>query len=200
MSLPEPLTLVISQLKKLPGLGEKSARRMAFALLQDGQETLSSFIAALTSLRDDVTICQRCGNLTVEQPCAICSDPLRDHTKLCVVESLEDLTAIESSGIHQGLYFNLALSGSLLDNSEIIPEETLNRLQSLIDEEPLQEIIVATNPRMEGDLTFYALCEALEGQDLVISRPAYGLPVGGAIEFVDPVTLSAAFKQRQRSN
>lgn len=196
MALPEPLSRAIGLIKRFPGMGEKSARRMCFQLLQEGPDAISKLIAALQSLRDEMTVCTRCGNLTVAQPCSICSDAHRDHSLLCVVETLENLTAIENSGTYRGLYFNLAMGKNPLQNCDLIDRNTLARLTALVDEEPIEEIIIATNPRIEGDVTFYALAEVLKGKGVKISRPAYGLPVGGTIEFADRVTLSAAFSQR----
>lgn len=198
--LPASVTHLIQLIKKMPGLGEKSARRLVFYLLQQGPQLMTDLSNELENLRDKVTLCHRCGNLTETQPCSVCADPLRDHGVLCVVESLEDLAAIESSGVYRGLYFNLALGQSLLEDRDILPEDRLTKLKVLIQSEPVNEIIIATNPRIEGDVTFYALVEALEELNIPMTRLAYGLPVGGTIEFADRTTLHAALERRRSVN
>ena len=197
MTLPEPLERLISLFKELPGVGAKSARRMAFFVLQQPQSYAKDMADALNALKRDVATCSRCGNLTVTQPCPICSDPMRNRHLLCVVESLEDLTSIELSGLFNGLYFNLATSVSPMDDRENIPPDVIERLRALIAQEPIEEIIIATNPRVEGDMTFYALLDALADLPVTKSRLAYGRPVGGSIEFADRVTLHAALESRR---
>lgn len=197
MSLPEPLERLVTLFKKLPGVGEKSARRMAFFVLQQPPGLGEDLARAVESVQKDLDTCEDCGNLTVSQPCAVCADPLRNRHLLCVVESLEDLTSIELSGLYNGLYFNLQTSLSPLDDRSELPEEQVFRLRRMISRHPLDEVIIATNPRIEGDMTFYALLDALEDLDVKKSRLAYGLPVGGTIEFADKVTLHAALESRR---
>ncbi len=197
MALPEPVERLISLLKKLPGVGEKSARRMAFFILQEGGEFGENLSLAVDNLKKRLTTCEKCGALTETQPCPICSDPLRDRTLLCVTETLEDLVSIEQSGLFNGIYFVLGTSVSPLEDRETIPEETVERLRRRFKEYPVREVIIATNPRIEGDMTFYALLDALRDIPVKKSRLAYGLPVGGSIEFADRVTLHAALESRQ---
>ncbi len=197
MALPEPVERLISLLKKLPGVGEKSARRMAFFILQEGGEFGENLSLAVDNLKKRLTTCEKCGSLTETQPCPICSDPLRDRTLLCVTETLEDLVSIEQSGLFNGIYFVLGTSLSPLEDRETIPEETVERLRRRFDEYPVSEVIIATNPRIEGDMTFYALLDVLRDIPVKKTRLAYGLPVGGSIEFADRVTLHAALESRQ---
>ena len=116
---------------------------------------------------------------------------------LCITETIEDLVSIEHSGLYNGLYFVLGMSLSPLEDRESLPEPVLERLLRRFDEYPIREVIIATNPKIEGDMTFYALLEALRGVPVKKSRLAYGLPVGGSIEFADRVTLHAALESRQ---
>ncbi len=197
MALPLPLDRLISLFKKLPGVGEKSARRMAFYVFQRGDDFGQELSEAVLAVRQKLTQCKHCGNLTEQQPCSICADPLRDRRSLCVVESLEDLMTLEQSGIYNGLYFVLGTALSPLDDREDLPQETVLALRKHIAAHPLEEIIIATNPRIEGDMTFYALLEVLKDHPIRKTRLAYGLPVGGSIEFADRVTLHAALESRR---
>jgi len=197
MALPEPIEHLILLLKKFPGVGEKSARRMAFYILQQGEDYCHDLSLSIGELHGRLTLCEKCGNLTETQPCPICSDPLRDRSLLCVTESIEDLVSIEQSGLFNGLYFVLGMSLSPLEDRETIPVRTIERLKRRFEEYPIQEVIIATNPRIEGDMTFFALMDALRDVSVKKSRLAYGLPVGGSIEFADRVTLHAALESRQ---
>lgn len=197
MALPLSLDRLISLLKKLPGIGEKSARRMAFYIFQKGDSFGQELSEAVLEVQQKLMLCQCCGNLTETQPCAICSDPLRDRNSLCIVEALEDLMSIEQSGLYNGLYFVLGTAISPLEDRESLLPETVQRLRKHIGANPIEEIIIATNPRIEGDMTFYALLEALRDLPVRKSRLAYGLPVGGSIEFADRVTLHAALESRR---
>lgn len=197
MALPEPIERFISLLKKFPGVGEKSARRMAFFVLQQGKEYGDELLRAIDDLNSRMTTCEKCGNLTEHQPCPICSDPLRDRTLLCVTESIEDLVSIEQSGLYNGLYFVLGMSLSPLEDRETLPPRVVEKLLQRLREYPIAEVIIATNPRIEGDMTFYALLKVLRGIPVKKSRLAYGLPLGGSIEFADRVTLHVALDGRQ---
>ena len=184
-------------LKKFPGVGEKSARRMAFFLLQQGNDFDEDLARSIAEINKRLTTCEKCGNLTELQPCPICSDPLRDRSLLCVTETLEDLISIEQSGLFNGIYFVLGTSLSPLEDREALPERTVGLLRKRLEEYPVSEVIIATNPRIVGDMTFYALLDVLKDLNVKKSRLAYGLPVGGSIEFADRVTLHAALESRQ---
>ncbi len=197
MALPEPIERLISLLKKLPGVGEKSARRMAFYILQQGKEYGEELARSVGEMKSRLTTCDKCGNLTELQPCPICADPFRDRTTLCVTETIEDLVSIEQSGLYDGLYFVLGTSLSPLEDREVLPRRTIELLRRRFEEYPVREVIIATNPRIEGDMTFYAVLDALADLPVKKTRLAYGLPVGGSIEFADRVTLHAALESRQ---
>ena len=170
---------------------------MAFFILQEKGTLAEDLSALLSDFKVRLTTCEKCGNLTETQPCPICDDPLRDRSLLCVTESIEDLVSIEQSGLFNGLYFVLGTTLSPLEDREFLPEDTVERLRRRFEEYPIEEVIIATNPRIEGDMTFYALLDALSDIDVKKSRLAYGLPVGGSIEFADKVTLHAALESRQ---
>lgn len=196
MALPGPFERLIGLLKRLPGVGEKSARRMAFFVFQAPEGYSIELADALLSLKKSLSVCEICGNLTDRQPCNICSDPLRDRSILCVVEGIEDLLSIEQAGVYDGLYYVLGGTVSPLDGEDL-PEGSLDRLINMIEREKISEVIIATNPRVEGDMTYHAVLSSLKGMpDLKKSRLSYGLPVGGSIEFADRVTLHAAMDTR----
>lgn len=195
MLLPEPLEKVIAHLKRLPGIGEKSARRMAFSLLQEPVSQVEELARTLIDLKTALHPCSECGNITDVDPCRICNDPLRERKTLCITESPEDLISIEQSGVFQGVYFVLGGKVSPLDGEDLDPA-AIRRLQKRIMDLGVQEVIIATNPRIEGDLTFFEIMEHLDDLDVTISRLAYGLPVGGSIEFADRTTIHAALESR----
>lgn len=197
MTLPEPIQHLIALLKKFPGVGEKSARRMAFFILLKGDAYAQELAQAIQELNGRLTTCEKCGNLTETQPCPICSDPLRDRTTLCVTETVEDLVSLEQSGLYNGLYFVLGTTVSPMEDRDELPEDTVRRLRLRLQENPVKEIIIATNPRIEGDMTFYALLDAIADIPIKKTRLACGLPIGGSIEFADRVTLHAALESRQ---
>lgn len=195
MSLPEPLEKLVTLLERFPGIGEKSARRMAFFILHQKQVYAEELASALVDLRTRLAPCSACGNMTDSDPCALCRDPLRDRKILCVVETAEDLISIEQAGIYFGLYFVLGGKISPLDGEEL-PSGRLDALLSRVETLAVGEVIVATNPRVEGDLTYYAVLETLKDFEGKITRLSYGLPVGGSIGFADRVTLHAALESR----
>lgn len=196
MSLPEPLEKLTGLLGRFPGVGEKSARRMALYLLQQPQGWTRELARALVTLRESLHPCPECGNLTDIDPCSVCRDPLRERETLCVVETAEYLISLEQSGVHNGLYHVLGGRISPLDGEEL-PPEALGRLAGRLERGKFKEVILATSPRIEGDMTYYAVLEALRPLTIRVSRLAYGLPVGGSIGFADRVTLRAAMDARR---
>jgi recombination protein RecR len=195
----DPLTNLISSFTRFPGVGSKSARRMVFYLLKKTPEELREFGSRIASLKDDLHTCGECGNISERDPCPICSDMLRDRKTICVVEDVEDLVSFEQAGIYGGVYHVLGGRVSPFEGEEL-SAESIDFLLSHIRSLSAQEVIIATNPRMEGDLTYYALLEALKGagmsENLKITRLAFGLPVGGSIEFADKMTLHTALESR----
>ncbi|MCC8184622.1 recombination protein RecR [Cloacibacillus porcorum] len=196
MSLPGPVQKLIKQWSKLPGVGEKTARRMVFHLLRQEPGQIKDFGNAVIALTENIRRCSVCGAITDVDPCPICTDPIRNRKLLCIVESEEDCVAMEQAGIFNGIYHVLGGRLSPLDDEEI-PEESIERMRRRVEEGGIEEIILATAPRIEGDLTAYAIQEALEGLPVKISRLSYGLPVGGSIGFADRVTLHMAMESRK---
>ena len=196
MSLPGPVHKLIKQWSKLPGVGEKTARRMVFYLLRQEPGQIEEFGRAIIALTENIRRCSICGAITDIDPCPICTDPLRNGKLLCIVESEEDSVAMEQAGIFNGIYHVLGGRLSPLDDEEI-PEESIERLRKRVEEGGIEEIILATSPRIEGDLTAYAIQEALAELPVKISRLSYGLPVGGSIGFADRVTLHMAMESRK---
>ena len=168
---------------------------MAFYVLQQPPSYADELAECLSKLKERITSCSRCGNITDDDPCSICSDLLRDKKTLCVVETVEDLISIEQAGIFSGVYHVLGGRVSPLDGEDI-DETAFGKLLRHIEEDDTKEVIIATNPRIEGDLTYHAIVEHLEGLEISISRIAYGLPVGGSIEFADRTTLLASLESR----
>ncbi|MCD8164385.1 MAG: recombination mediator RecR [Synergistaceae bacterium] len=198
MSLPGPVQKLIKQWSKLPGVGEKTARRMVFHLLRQEPGQIKDFGNAIIALTENIRRCSVCGAITDVDPCPICTDPMRKRNRklLCIVESEEDCVAMEQAGIFNGIYHVLGGRLSPLDDEEI-PEESIERMRRRVEDGGIEEIILATAPRIEGDLTAYAIQEALEGLPVKISRLSYGLPVGGSIGFADRVTLHMAMESRK---
>lgn len=169
---------------------------MVFFLLRQESSWISEFSSAVSLLAKEIRHCSECGNITDVDPCNICGDPMRNRKIICVVESNEDCVALEQAGIFNGLYHVLGGQYSPLDDQEI-PEKSIELLRERVMALGVEEIILATAPRIEGDLTAFALQEELEGLNVKISRLSYGLPVGGSIGFADRVTLHMALESRK---
>jgi recombination protein RecR len=172
---------------------------MAFFLLKQDESFLRAMGGAIAELKDNLVRCGECGNISDTDPCRICADALRDRGTLCVVESIDDLASFEQAGVYHGLYHVLDGRVSPLDDQDLSCE-CVDFLLKHIADAGAEEVIIATNPRMEGDLTYFALreilMERLGDRAVKISRLAFGLPVGGSIEFADRVTLHTALESR----
>ena len=173
---------------------------MVFFLLKQDETFLKEFGDSIATLKDDLYTCSECANISESDPCPLCRDPLRDRRTLCVVENVDDLVAFEHAGVYNGLYHVLGGRVSPFDDQDL-SRESVDFLLRHIDGIKAQEVIIATNPRMEGDLTYFTLLDILrdvhgEGGKLKISRLAFGLPVGGSIEFADRMTLHTALESR----
>jgi len=184
---------LIQLLAKLPGLGPRSARRAALALLKKRDTLLEPLADSLREAADAIVSCEVCGNLDTQSPCAICSDPRRDPHILCVVEDVADLWALERASVFRGRYHVLGGALSALDG--VTPErlnvvKLLERVKSGVD-----EVILAMNATVEGQTTAHYLMDLLEG--MKVTRLAHGVPVGGELDYLDEGTLSAAFKARR---
>ena len=184
---------LIQLLSKLPGLGPRSARRAALALLKKRDTLLEPLADALREAADAILTCEICGNLDIQSPCAICSDPRRDPHILCVVEDVADLWALERAGVFRGRYHVLGGALSALDG---ITPERLNVTQLLERvKQGVDEVILAMNATVEGQTTAHYLMDLLG--EVKVTRLAHGVPVGGELDYLDEGTLSAAFKARR---
>lgn len=197
MSLPLPIEKLAAALCRLPGIGEKSARRIVFYLLGQPEAFSRDFSEAVRTLKERLHPCRECGNFTEEDPCPVCADPLRDRKVLCVVETAEDLMCLEQASVFNGLYHVLGGRVSPLDGEDL-DSCVLEALRHRICNLGIKEVIIATNPCVEGDLTYFAVLDTLKNSGVRLSRLAYGLPVGGSIGYADRVTLHAALEARQK--
>ena len=193
---PEPVARLIEALQRLPGIGPKTAQRLTFFLLKRPTDEVASLADSLTQLKALIVHCQVCFNVTQEDPCRICRDPRRDARLLCVVEEPNALLALERTGEFRGRYH--VLLGALSPLDGIGPEDLkVRELLSRLEREPVEEIILATNPSVEGEATAIYLGKLLKPFATRITRIARGLPVGGDLEYADEVTLSKALEGRR---
>ena len=187
---------LITELARLPGIGRKTAQRLTFHLLQQPSEQAGRLASALVAVTERVRACEQCGNLTEEQPCGICRDPRRDAAVVCVVEEASAVAVVDRSTDFRGRYHVLGGRISPLDG--IGPEALrLDRLVMRVREEGIREVILATNPSMEGEVTATYIQQLLAGLGVRVTRLARGLPMGGDLEYVDGVTLAHALVARQ---
>ena len=187
---------LITELARLPGIGRKTAQRLTFHLLQQPSEQAGRLASALVAVTERVRACEQCGNLTEEQPCGICRDPRRDPAVVCVVEEASAVAVVDRSTDFRGRYHVLGGRISPLDG--IGPESLrLDRLVIRVREEGIREVILATNPSMEGEVTATYIQQLLAGMGVRVTRLARGLPMGGDLEYVDGVTLAHALVARQ---
>ena len=188
---------LIEALCCLPGVGPKSAQRMALHLLERNREGATVLAATLTKAMDLIDHCSACRNFTELDICEICTDVKRDAHTICVVETPADVLAVEQSGSFRGIYF--VLMGHLSPIDGIGPEEIgLEKLQRRVIDEQIREVILATNPTVEGEATAYYVTDLLQGEEGVqVSRIAHGVPLGGELEYVDGSTLAHAFSGRR---
>jgi recombination protein RecR len=193
---PEPVARLIDALQKLPGVGPKTAQRLTFFLLKRPIDEVAGLAEALTQLKARIVHCSACFNVTEENPCRICRDPGRDARALCVVEEPNDLLALERTGEFRGRYH--VLLGALSPLDGIGPEDLkVRELLTRLETERVEEVILATNPSVEGEATAIYLAKLLKPLGARITRIARGLPVGGDLEYADEVTLSKALEGRK---
>ena len=190
------LARLIDALRVLPCVGPKSAQRMAFHLLQDGRDGARALTASLEAALEKVGRCRRCRMLTESEFCFICSTPQRDASLMCVVESPADVVAIEQSGGYRGRYF--VLMGHLSPLDGIGPEQLgIREFEASLEEGEIAEVILATNPTVEGEATAHFLSELVRQRGLKATRIAHGVPIGGELEYIDGGTLAHALAGRQ---
>lgn len=187
---------VIQIFAKLPGLGQRSARRIILELLQDPDIKLKSMINLLAKAAEEITQCELCGNLDTCTPCNICQDEKRDNSLIAIVETVGDLWAIERSGFFNGRYHILGGTLSSLSQSSI-DHLRLSQLTEKIDNHNVKEIIIATNSTLEGQTTAFYITEYFKDFDVTITRLASGIPIGGELDYLDDGTLGAALSLRK---
>ena len=191
-----PIQDLIAQLSRLPGIGPKGAQRIAFYLLDEDAEDVTALAEAIVHAKQTVKFCKVCFNATQDEVCRICSDPRRDHTKICVVEESKDIVAIERTREFRGVYHVLGGAISPIDNRG--PADLhIRELVCRLEDGAVTEIILATNPNTEGEVTATYLSRLLSPLGVTISRLASGLPVGGDLEYADEITLGRAFEGRR---
>ena len=186
---------MISELKRLPGIGQKTAERLSFFLMRGPHDKAKKLSQAILNIKDKIILCSECHGITEKNPCDICQDPSRDRELVCVVEEPYDVYVFENMGEYKGVYHVLMGVISPLDG--IGPEDlTLASLMEKVKSQNLREIILATNPNMEGESTAVYIAKTLKPFNMKVTRIARGLPVGGDIEYADPVTLFKSLEGR----
>lgn len=192
----KPLTKLIAELSKLPGIGGKSAQRLAFYILSMNDEEANALADTIKDAKQSMKYCSVCGNLTDVDPCPICSDASRDRSVICVVESPKDVNAMERIKEYNGLYH--VLNGAISPIDGIGPDDiNLKSLIVRLQNEDVKEVILATNPNIEGEATAMYIARLIKPAGIKVSRIAHGIPVGGDLEYADEVTLSKAMEGRR---
>jgi recombination protein RecR len=195
-SLPAPITALIAALNRLPGIGPRSAERLALHLVQADRGTVQELADAILSARNRIRFCQVCGALTEDSPCATCADPRRDTSLLCVIERAVDILSLEKSGAYRGKYH--VLGGKISPLNGVQPEDLrIADLEKRLLAEPVRELVIALGTDVEGDATGYYLAKRLARPKLKITRIAHGLPAGTGLEFADELTLTRALEGRR---
>ena len=196
MSAQSTLQVLLDELGKLPGIGPKSAQRIAFYLLEADPEESRRLADAIVSVREQVHFCSRCFNYATEDECSICQDPARDRSRICVVAEPRDVTAIERTGSYDGLYH--VLHGVISPMDKVGPEQLrVRELLARLADESVQEVIIATSSNVEGEATASYLARTIKPLGVTVTRLASGLPVGGDLEYADELTLGRAIEERR---
>ncbi|WP_066503911.1 recombination mediator RecR [Abyssisolibacter fermentans] len=192
----EPIAMLIEELSKLPGIGKKTAQRLAYHILNVSNMEAMSLANAIVNAKRNIKYCSICNNLTQKDPCNICSDAKRDKSTICVVEGPKDVVAMEKTREYRGLYH--VLHGSISPMDGIGPEEIkIKELLVRLQDDTVKELILATNPTIEGEATAMYISRLLKPTGIKMTRIAYGIPVGGDLEYADEVTLSKALHGRR---
>jgi len=190
------ITNLITLLARLPGLGPRSARRAALHLIKKREQLMQPLAKALSETAERIVACKECGNLDTLSPCAICGDPRRDQSMICVIEEVGDLWALERAGVINGLYH--VLGGTLSPLDGIGPDDlTIGKLIERAARPQVKEILLALNATVEGQTTAHYISSELESAGITVSRLAHGVPVGGELDYLDEGTLAAAIKSRR---
>ncbi|EAD5841387.1 TPA: recombination protein RecR [Listeria innocua] len=196
MHYPEPITKLIDSFMKLPGIGPKSAARLAFYVLDMKEDDVLDFAKALVDAKRNLSFCSVCGHITDKDPCYICADTSRDRSVICVVQESKDVIAMEKMRDFHGLYH--VLHGTISPMDGIGPEDiNIPDLLKRLQDDTIEEVILATNPNVEGEATAMYISRLLRPSGIKVTRIAHGLPVGGDLEYADEVTLSKAMEGRR---
>ncbi|TVX96824.1 recombination mediator RecR [Cohnella terricola] len=199
MFYPEPIAKLIDSFSRLPGIGPKTAARLAFHVLRMKEEDVIDFAKALVSVKRNLTYCSVCCNITDTDPCRICSDKSRDMSAICVVQEPKDLVAMERTREYNGHYH--VLNGAISPMDGLGPDDIrIAELVRRLGDERVQELILATNPNIEGEATAMYLSRLVKPFGIKVTRIAHGLPVGGDLEYADEVTISKALEGRRELN
>jgi recombination protein RecR len=191
-----PLQDLVDQFRRLPGIGSKTAVRLAFSVMEFTEEEAAAFATAILRAKQDIHLCCSCCNISTDDLCDICADEQRDHRVICVVEDAKAVLALERVHDYRGTYH--VLGGALSPMNGIGPERLhIRELLSRLSDTEVQEVIVATNPTVEGEATAMYLSRLLKPMNITVSRLAYGIPVGGDLEYADEVTLHRALEGRR---
>lgn len=192
----QSVSVLIEELHKLPGIGPKSAQRLAYYLLRASREEAEFLAQAILQVKQKVIFCSRCYNITETDPCAVCTNPGRDQRKICVVEDPLDILALERTGEYKGLYH--VLHGALSPMDGLGPEDLkISELLARLQPNSVDEVILATNPNLEGEATAMYLHRLIAPLVVRVTHLAHGLPVGGDLEYADAITLTRAIQGRQ---
>jgi recombination protein RecR len=195
MFRPRALNSLVDELSRLPGIGEKTAQRLAFFILRSPNIRAERLAQAIVEVKEKILFCSQCSGITEMDPCSLCTDPARDRSLICVVEDPSDVFLVERTGVFKGLYH--VLMGALSPLDGIGPEQLkIDTLLERVDAGGVREIICATNPNMEGEATVLYLAKLMKPRGIRLTRLAHGLPVGGHLEYTDEVTLSRSFEGR----
>ncbi|HET9387206.1 MAG TPA: recombination mediator RecR [Gemmatimonadales bacterium] len=196
MSLPEPLARLVEQLQKLPGIGAKGAQRLAFHILRHPREDADELCAAIRDVKERVTYCSTCNNITDADPCMFCTSATRDHRLVCVVEEPQNVTVVEKTREFKGVYH--VLMGALSPLQGVGPDDLkIAGLLARVGGGGIEEVILATNPTVEGEATALYLARLLKPLGVRVTRIAMGIPVGSDLEYADEVTMTRAMENRR---
>ncbi len=191
----QPISRLIQELTKLPGIGEKTASRLALHILKSSREDVDALATAILEVKEKIRLCSQCFNLTEQDPCRLCQDPRRNAEMICVVGGPEDLMALERSGSYRGLYH--VLHGVLSPLEGVGPQDLrLSELLARLQGGRVKEVILATNPSVEGEATAQYLSQILKPLGVRVTRIARGVPMGGDLQYIDSVTLSKSLENR----
>ncbi|MBT3340518.1 MAG: recombination protein RecR [Planctomycetes bacterium] len=196
MAFPEPLERLVQSLERLPGIGPRSAERIALHVLRSSTDEVAELALALRDARMQTQRCTTCGNVTLDSPCAICADDTRDSTSVCVVEGPREVAKMESAGVHGGIYHVLLDGYAPREGAEPDPS-ALQTLRRRVDDGLVQEIILATAPDREGEGAAALVLEALQGTAVSVSRLARGVPAGARLEYLHSEILAEAYRGRR---